>query len=112
MKTTSKFPMPSCVAPRRWRPSAGFLFERSSPEALSDKLRAQGDRDSKPGMRTFGKTPSPAPGNGQNESHHRGKSSTRSRLGINSDPGQTALAFAEKRRSFASRSDRHSGAAF
>ena len=40
--------------PRRWRPSAGFLFERSS-QALADKLRAQGDRDSKPWMKTFGK---------------------------------------------------------
>jgi hypothetical protein len=33
----------------------GFLFERSSQRPWPDKLRAQGDRDSKPWMNTFGK---------------------------------------------------------
>src|ERR1700728_4267692 len=104
--------MPSFVAPRRWRPSARFLFRALVSEALSDKLRAQGDRDSKPWMKTFDKLRHLHQETDRMNRIIGRSSSIRSRLRINRDPGQTALAFAEKRRSFGSRSDRHSRAAF
>jgi hypothetical protein len=46
--------MPSFVAPTV-AAQRGIPFRALVSEALSDKLRAQSDRDSKPWMKTFGK---------------------------------------------------------
>jgi len=66
MKTTLEIPDAIFRRAKTVAAERGIPFRALVSEALSDKLRAQGDRDSKPWMKTVWQTPSPAQGNGQN----------------------------------------------
>ena len=55
MKTTLEIPDAIFRRAKTVAAERGIPFRALVSEALSDKLRAQGDRDSKPWMKTFGK---------------------------------------------------------
>jgi hypothetical protein len=55
MKTTLEIPDAIFRRAKTVAAERRIPFRALVSEALSDKLRAQGDRDSKPGMKTFGK---------------------------------------------------------
>jgi hypothetical protein len=55
MKTTLEIPDAIFRRAKTVAAERGIPFRALVSEALSDKLRAQGDRDSQPWMKTFGK---------------------------------------------------------